>query len=86
LEHLSKLDDDSPDDVQPDLDNADEKCPICKPDCDKFVVDEDFEIFKKKIVKKAETIIECYKKKLIKCEKDKCILEKNTERIPRKKF
>jgi len=84
LEHFSKLDDDDDDNDLADKQADHEKGDNCKHSCGKFIVDEDFEIFKKKIVKKAEVIIECYKKKLIKCEKDKCLLEKTLKECQEK--
>jgi FtsZ-binding cell division protein ZapB/uncharacterized coiled-coil protein SlyX len=48
----------------------------CKYECGQFAIDEDLNVFKNKVIKKAEIIISCYKKKLLECEKNKCHFEK----------
>ena len=48
----------------------------CKYECGKFAINEDLDIFKSKVIRKAEVIISCYKKKLLECAENKCNLEK----------
>ena len=55
-------------------------CKPCQYECGEFAIDEDLNVFKKKVMKKAEIIISCYKTKLLECEKEKCELEKCLER------
>jgi len=50
-------------------------CKPCKYECGEFAINEDLDIFKNKVIKKAEVIISCYKKKLLECEENKCELE-----------
>ncbi|XWV24772.1 hypothetical protein QJ856_gp1011 [Tupanvirus deep ocean] len=47
----------------------------CKYECGEFAIDEDLNVFKTKVIKKAEIIIACYKKKLLECAKNKSELE-----------
>ena len=55
-------------------------CKPCQHQCGEFAIDEDLNIFKKRVIKKAEVIISCYKKKLLECEKEKCELERCLEK------
>lgn len=55
-----------------------------KHECGEFVIDEDLHIFKKKVMRKAEIIIACYKKKLCECEKEKCELQMCLEKCQQK--
>jgi len=48
----------------------------CKYECGEFAIDEDLNVFKNKVIHKAEIIISCYKKKLMECEENKVNLEK----------
>jgi len=52
-------------------------CKPCKHECGDFAIDEDLDIFKNKVIKKAEVIISCYKKKLMECEQTNCHLQKS---------
>lgn len=51
-------------------------CKPCKHVCGEFAINEDLDVFKNKVIKKAEIVISCYKKKLSECEEDRCSLEK----------
>ncbi|AYV85102.1 MAG: hypothetical protein Satyrvirus3_33 [Satyrvirus sp.] len=48
-------------------------------ECGKFVVNEDLNVFKKKVIHKTEIIVACYKKKIIICDENKCNLQKKLE-------
>jgi len=61
-------------------------CKPCKHECGQFAIDEDLCTFKNKVIKKAEIIISCYKKKLLECEENKCQLEKCLEKCKQKKI
>ncbi len=63
-----------------DLCELKKSCKPCKHECGKFAIDEDLHVFKNKVIKKAEIIISCYKKKLLECEENRHHLEKCLEK------
>lgn len=56
----------------------------CKHQCGIFAIDEDLNIFRKKVMQKAEIIISCYKKKLLECERSRKYLQESLRRCQEK--
>lgn len=52
-------------------------CKPCHDRCGEFVIDEDIQEFKRKVIRKAEVIIGCYKKQLEECKKSRKALEES---------
>lgn len=53
---------------------------------EEFMINEDLNVLKNKVMHKSDVIISCYKKKLLECEENKCSVQKLLEKYKEKNF